>query len=319
MTRVHARAAIERALADLDLLPAIEAGFVALSEGRANVPPVGELIVEKGEVHIKYGAIAGDDRYVVKIASGFYGNPARGLASGNGLMLLFDQETGAPTDVLLDAGLLTDIRTAIAGAVAAKHLAPRDGGPVGILGTGVQARLQLRHLRGVVPFDHAVVWGRDAAKVARYRADMAGEGFSVEAAASPAALAARCRLIVTTTPAVTPLLTAADIRPGTHINAMGSDTPHKQELDAAILARAERVVADSRAQAQLRGEIFRACAAGLLDLGRVAEIGEVIAGRAAGRTQADEITVFDSTGVAVQDIKIAAAVAARLAEARGEG
>lgn len=312
MTRVHDRAAIDRALAGLDLVPAIEAGFVALSEGRANVPPVGELIVEKGEVHIKYGAIAGDDRYVVKVASGFYGNPARGLASGNGLMLLFDQETGVPTDVLLDEGHLTDVRTAVAGAVGAKHLAPRDGGPVGIVGTGMQARLQLRHLRGVVPFDHAVVWGRDAAKVVRYRDDMAAEGFRVEAAASAADLAARCRLIVTTTPASEPLLMAADIRPGTHINAMGSDTPHKQELDAAILARAGRVVADSRTQAQLRGEIFKAREAGALDMSRVAEIGEIIAGRAPGRTRATDITVFDSTGVAVQDIKIAAAVAARL-------
>lgn len=313
MTRVHTRAAIERALAGLDLVPATEAGFVALSEGRANVPPVGELIVEKGEVHIKYGAIAGDDRYVVKVASGFYGNPARGLASGNGLMLLFDQETGVPTDVLLDEGHLTDMRTAAAGAVAAKHLAPRDGGPVGIVGTGVQARLQLRLLRGVVPCMHAVVWGRDPAKVARYRADMAAEGFEVVAARNAAELAAQCRLIVTTTPATAPLLTGAGIRPGTHITAIGSDTPHKQELDAAILARADRIVADSRAQALLRGEIHKALAAGVLEMARVVEIGEVIAGRAPGRTSPDQITVFDSTGVAVQDIKIAAAVAARLA------
>ncbi|MBL8700042.1 MAG: ornithine cyclodeaminase family protein, partial [Alphaproteobacteria bacterium] len=238
----------------------------------------------------------------------------RGLASGNGLMLLFDQETGVPTDVLLDEGHLTDVRTAVAGAIGARHLAPRDGGPVGILGTGMQARLQLRHLRGIVPFDRAVVWGRDAAKVARYRDDMSAEGFRVEAAASPADLAARCRLIVTTTPATAPLLLAADIRPGTHINAMGSDTPHKQELDAAILGRADRVVADSRAQAQLRGEIHKAIASGVLDMARVAEIGEVIAGRAPGRTRTDQITVFDSTGVAVQDIKIASAVAARLAQ-----
>lgn len=313
MTRVHDLTAIKRALVGLDLVPAIEAGFVALSEGRANVPPVGELIVEKGEVHIKYGAIAGDDRYVVKIASGFYGNAARGLASGNGLMLLFDQETGVPTDVLLDEGHLTDVRTALAGAVAAKHLAPRDGGPVGIIGTGVQARLQLRYLRGVVKCDQAVVWGRDAAKRARYCEDMAAEGFRVDVAASAVDLAARCRLIVTTTPASAPLLFASDIRPGTHITAIGSDTPHKQELDAAILAKADRVIADSRAQAALRGEIFKAVEAGKLEMSRVVEIGDVIGGRAPGRTAPDQITVFDSTGVAVQDIKIAAAVAQRLA------
>ncbi len=312
MTRVHDLAAIKRALVGLDLVPDIEAGFVALSEGRANIPPVGELMLEKGEVHIKYGAIAGDSHYVVKIASGFYGNAARGLASGNGLMLLFDQETGVPTSVLLDEGHLTDVRTAIAGAVAAKHFAPRDGGPVGIIGLGVQARLQLLHLRGIVACERAIVFGRDTAKAERYRADMVALGFQIEIARSAAELAARCRLIVTTTPATAPLLFAADIRPGTHITAIGSDTPHKQELDAAILAKADLVIADSLPQARLRGEIHKALAAGAIDESRIVELGAVIARRRPGRTRADEITVFDSTGVAVQDIKIAAAVAARL-------
>ena len=312
MTRVHHLDAIKSALVGLDLVPAIEAGFVALSEGRANIPPVGELMLDKGEVHIKYGSIAGDGCYVVKIASGFYGNAALGLASGNGLMLLFDQETGVPTAVLLDEGHLTDVRTAVAGAVAARHLAPRDVTTIGIVGTGVQARLQLRYLRGVVGTTRALVLGRSSAQAARYCADMAAEGFSVGIAADAAELGARCRLIVTTTPATAPLLAAHDIHPGTHITAIGSDTPHKQELDAAILAGADRVIADSLAQCQLRGEIHKAIAAGVLAVSGVVEIGDVIAGRKPGRTRDDQITVFDSTGVAVQDIKIAAAVAARL-------
>ena len=120
---------IKGALAGLDLLPAIEAGFVACSEGRANVPPVGELLMDKGEVHIKYGCIEGDPYYVIKVASGFFSNAALGLPSGNGMMLLFSQETGEPVAVLLDEGHLTDVRTAVAGAIGAKYLAPRAPTP----------------------------------------------------------------------------------------------------------------------------------------------------------------------------------------------
>jgi ornithine cyclodeaminase len=118
MTRVLTRDVIEQALSGIDLLPLMEAGFAAYSEGRCNIPPVGELMLEKGEVHIKYGCITGGRYYVVKVASGFYGNPALGLASSNGLMLVFDQATGALETVLLDEGMLTDVRTAVAGAVA---------------------------------------------------------------------------------------------------------------------------------------------------------------------------------------------------------
>ena len=131
------RSRIEEALAELDLVPLIEEAFRGYSAGRAIVPPVGELLLEKGEVHIKYGAIGGDDYYVIKIASGFYGNAALGLPSSNGLMLVFRQDTGEPEAVLLDEGHLTDVRTAAAGAVGARALAPPEVERIGVLGAGV--------------------------------------------------------------------------------------------------------------------------------------------------------------------------------------
>jgi ornithine cyclodeaminase len=138
---------------------------------------------------------------------------------------------------------------------------------------------------------------------------MAAEGFDVAVTKDPAELGATCNLIVTTTPATEPLLRSDDIRPGTHVSAIGADAPHKQELDVGILARAQLVVADSRSQCRERGEIARALDAGAISPDQVSELGHVITGRAPRRTADDQITVFDSTGVAVQDIQIATAVA----------
>lgn len=300
---------IEKALQRLDVLPLIEAGFVAYSEGRAVVPPVGELILDEGETHIKYGFIRGEPWYVVKIASGFYRNPERGLPSGDGMMLLFSQTTGQPVATLLDRGHLTDVRTAAAGAIGARYLAPHRVERIGVAGTGVQARLQVLHLKPVTGCRSVLAWGRGDQKLDAYRRDLEAEGFEVAVTKDPAELGARCDLIVTTTPATEPLLRAEDIRPGTHVSAIGSDAPHKQELDPGILARASLVVADSRAQCRERGEIAHALDAGAISPDQVSELGEVIAGKSPRRTDDDQITVFDSTGVAVQDIQIASAVA----------
>jgi ornithine cyclodeaminase len=303
---------IERSLEGLDLLPLLERAFVAYSEGQAVVPPVGELILDAGEVHVKHGFLRGEPFYVVKIASGFYGNPARGLPSGDGLMLLFSQATGAPVALLLDHGRLTDLRTAVAGAIAARYLAPERVERIGVAGSGVQARLQLRYLRPVTDCRSVLLFGRDPRRLDACRRDVERDGFDVQVTHDPATLGSSCNLIVTATPATRPLLQASEIRPGTHVTAIGSDTPEKQELDPGILGRAHLVVADSRAQCRTRGEIARALAAGAITPERVVELGEVIAGRAPRRTGADQITVFDSTGVAVQDVAIATAVARAL-------
>ncbi|MFT4926213.1 MAG: ornithine cyclodeaminase [Phenylobacterium sp.] len=298
---------IEQALAAVapeQIIAAIEQGFVQYSQGLANVPPVGELLMDKGEVHIKYGCIGGDDFYLVKVASGFYGNPELGLASSNGLMLLFSQQTGQPVCILLDEGYLTDVRTAIAGAVAAKYLAPKVVSAIGIVGTGTQARLQPRYLKSITDCRHIVVWGRNSKKLADYQQDMQRQGFTVTVTRELGELSQKANLIVTTTPSTTVLLKAAYIRPGTHITAVGSDTADKQELESDILAMADRVVADSMSQCQQRGEISQALKAKQISADKVLELGQVIAS-GQGRSCQQHITVADLTGVAVQDIKIA--------------
>ena len=295
-------------LSSLDIIPQIEKGFQAYSEGRVVVPPVGEMILEKGEVHIKYGFVKQDEFYVIKVASGFYGNPALGLPSGNGLMLLFTQETGELVSILLDEGHLTNIRTAVAGAIVAKYMAPSKINRIGIAGAGTQGRLQLKYLKGVVACREALVWGVNQEELDAYRLDMENEGFSVETTLDASEIPALCNLIVCTTPSKTPIFRSRDIREGTHITAMGSDTPDKQELDSAILRHADLVVADSIEQCMVRGEVYKAITAGDLRKEKVIELGNIIAGRDGGRTSDRQTTVADLTGVAVQDINIATAV-----------
>ncbi len=299
---------IRSVLADLDLLTGIEEAFVAYSQGRAVVPPVGELLMDAGDVHIKYGYIRGEEYYVVKIASGFQGNAELGLPSGNGLMLLYRQKTGELVDILLDEGHLTDVRTAVAGAVAARHLSPLQVDRIGIVGTGVQARLQLQWLSRVVDCDNVLAWGRGDEQLSAYAADATRMGFTVTTTRDARDILRECNLVVTTTPAIEPLLKADELRPGTHITAIGSDTPHKQELDPAILAGADVLVADSIEQCRIRGEIHQATRSGIIAGDSVVELGDVITGDSGGRTSDDQITVADLTGVAVQDIRIAAAV-----------
>jgi len=303
-------AEIKKVLAAIDPLPLIEAGFAAYSRGEVVVPPVGELVFADppGDVHIKYGYIKRDDFYVIKVASGFTDNPKLGLPSGDGLMLVFSQKTGVLEAVLLDEGYLTNLRTAVAGAVVAKYLAPRQVSAVGIVGAGIQARMQLDWLRRVRKFDQAVVWGVDEDELGAYRRDMESPGLRIRTTLRAEEVAAAANLIVTCTPATAPILKAEWIRPGTHITAIGSDTAAKQELEAAILARADRVVVDSLSQSELRGEVYKAVSAGALTRDRLVELGRVISDEKLRRASDDEITVADLTGVAVQDIQISKAV-----------
>lgn len=310
MTMIVELPRIEEALEGLDPIAAIEDGFVAYSRGRVVVPPVGELIFRDppGDAHIKYGFIEGDDFYVVKIASGFYQNAALGLPTNSGLVLMFNQKTGALECILLDDGHLTNVRTAAAGAVAAKALAPSRVERIGIFGTGVQGRMQLEYTAPLVDCRDVVVWGRSEDALAAYKDSMGALGFAVETTRDSSAVAAACNLIITATPAMSPLLQNRDVRPGTHITAVGSDTPDKRELDPAILGRADVVVADSISQCLERGEIFHAIEAGVLARDRLVELGNVIADPSLGRTSDEQITVADLTGVAVQDIQISTAV-----------
>ena len=301
---------INSVLEQIDVVGFIEEGFVAYSRGDVVVPPVGEMLFEdpRGEAHIKYGFIKGDDYFVIKVASGFYGNVELGLPTNSGLILLFSQQTGKLLSVLLEEGHLTGVRTAAAGAVVARHMAPSNVRRIGIVGAGDQARRQLLMLDSVVDCRDVMVWGLGEAEVEAYRRDMEPLGYHVDTTLDPAELAAGCNLIVCVTPARTPLLRSDDIQAGTHITAVGSDTPEKQELDARILARADIVVADSIEQCRSRGEIYQATKAGVLDSAKPVELGDVISDAGLRRSSDDQLTVADLTGVAVQDVQIAKAV-----------
>jgi ornithine cyclodeaminase len=310
MTKIVSYEEIAVALKQIDAVAEIEEGFAALSRGLAVIPPVGEMVFEDppGETHIKYGYIKGEEYYVIKIAAGFYNNDKLGLPKRHGMMLVFEQRSGRPAYVLDDQGLLTDVRTGAAGAVVAKYLAPKRVERIGILGAGGQGRMQARFLRGVVECDDLIVWGLNRAELDKYKHDMADSGFSITGTLDAGEVAATCNLIVTVTPSTKPLLSADQVRPGTHISAFGSDTPEKTELDPHILERAEIVAVDSLPQSQLRGEIHHARKAGCISDERIVELGDLVTGKAAGRGSDEQITVADLTGVAVQDIQIAKAV-----------
>lgn len=309
---------VREALNGLDSLALIEKGFIAYSQGKVVVPPVGEMVFDHppGDVHIKYGYIVGDDYYVIKIASGFYENVNSGIPNTSGLMLLFKQQTGELICILLDEGYLTNVRTAAAGAVVARYLAPQKIECIGIIGSGIQGRMQLEYLKPVIECRDVLVWGLSERELFAYREDMEPLGFRVEITLCVSDIPARCNLIVTATPSQNPLLHVAQIRKGTHITAVGSDTPQKNELDPHILRQADIVVADSIEQSHSRGEVFRAVKTGVLSRDHVLELGHVIADKKLGRTGEDQISVADLTGVAVQDIQIAKAVARVLMEGK---
>lgn len=318
MTKVYTLPEIKQALSEINMTPFIEQGFIAYSKGDVIVPPVGELTFSDppGDTHIKYGYITGDDIYVIKIASGFYNNPELGLSSSSGLMLVFSQKTGMLQTILLDEGYLTDVRTAIAGQIGAYYLAPPTVNAIGVIGTGIQARMQVAYLQSVTPCRSVIVWGRTAEKVDQYIKDMQTTGFSVTKAESPKEVAASANLIITTTPSTSPLLFETEIQPGTHITAMGSDTEHKQELDVQILASADIIIADSLPQCRERGEISKALDAGVISENNIMELGQYISTSPVPKRTDSATSIIDLTGVAVQDIQIAAAVCQQLSNTR---
>jgi len=303
---VEVLSAIERC----DPIAAMERAFAAYSRGDGIAPPPGELIFENppGEVHVKYGYLRGDDIYVVKVASGFSGNVEKGVPTSDGLVMAFRRDTGEPAALLLDRGRLTDIRTAAAGAVCAKHLALASVEAVGVLGTGIQAELQVRWLKKVRAFQRVLVWGRNAARVDDLRKRLEADGLTVEPARSPAEVAAGANLIVTATASHTPLLAARDVRPGTHITAMGADTMEKTELAPDLLATADVLAVDSRSAGAVRGDLAKGLATGAIGMEKPVELGALIDGRAVGRTHPTQITVALLTGLAVQDAALAADV-----------
>ncbi|KAA0968100.1 ectoine utilization protein EutC [Aureimonas fodinaquatilis] len=299
---------------DLDAVNTVEAAFVALAEKPVVMPPILRLdIVEnRGEVDVKTAYVPGIDSFAIKISPGFFNNPALGLPSVNGMMVLLSAQTGLVEALLLDNGYLTDIRTAAAGAVAARHMARADAKSVAVFGAGVQAQLQLQALMRVRPIEKATIWARDHAKALSTAALLAERlKIDVSAVEQPEAAAAMADIIVTTTPAEEPILNAEWVRAGTHITAMGSDAEHKNEIDPRLLAMSH-YVADRLSQTRILGELHHAIAAGAMRSDHeFPELGAVAAGKSAGRLDAASITLADLTGTGVQDTAIATLAHAR--------
>jgi ornithine cyclodeaminase len=255
---------------------------------------------EQAEIHVKSSYRQGGRYFVLKIASTFPGNVQRGLSTGNGMVLLCSAETGEPLALLADQGHLTDLRTAAVAAMTARELKRRDR-VLGILGTGIQARLQAEMHADVLPLEEILVWGRDAGRARACCFDIATllPHVRVELAASAADVAHRARLIVTTTSTRAPLLHAVDVQPGTHVSAVGSDSPGKKELDPGILQRAALLLADSRRQCEKLGELQHAPS----EWQRAREIGDFCL--TPEPIAADAVTVADFTGLGVEDLFIA--------------
>ncbi len=310
MSKIIKLEQIKEILKSIDPIQKIEEGFVAYSQGKVVVPPIGEMIFENppGDCHIKYGYIKGDDYYIIKIAAGFYDNPKIGLPGYSGLMLLFSQKTGELVCILLDEGHLTNVRTAAAGAVVAKYMAPKKVHRIGIIGPGVQGRMQLQYLKTIIDCKDVIACGITQQELDAYKKDMDLLGYNIKTTLNTEDVTSTCNFVVTCTPSKTPLIYADQIQKGTHITAMGSDTPEKQELDSAILKKADRVIVDSIDQSQSRGECFRAIKNGMINKEDLIELGVMISNKTLQRASDEEITVADLTGVAVQDIQISKAI-----------
>lgn len=301
---------INSLLPKADLFNDIMQGFVAFSKGEAVIPPVGELLIpeHEGEVHIKYGYLKSAPYYVVKIASGFYDNAKLGLPTGNGLMLLFDKGNGQLKSILQDEGHLTDIRTAVAGALSVSSLAHKSMKKVGIVGTGIQAHLQLEYLSKVWEIESAFIWGRNEEKAHAYPAEMSHLKFPIHPLSDLEELCQKSDIIITTTPAKKALVQSEWIQAPKCIVAVGSDTPEKGELDPTLYKKASLSVVDSLAQSQSRGEVFQARKNGFVSDQTVVELGSQIDKKEKLQKEQKGITIVDLTGIAVQDLMIAKAI-----------
>jgi len=307
---------------DPDAINCIEEAFAALAGGNVMMPPILSMAIAEynGEVDVKTAYVPGINSFAIKMSPGFFDNPKIGLPSTSGLMILFSARTGVLEALLLDNGYLTDVRTAAAGAVAAKHLSRKDARVACIVGTGMQAWLQLKALTLVRPITTAQIWGRDPVKAEKLADEVSGQyGIQAIAQSNLQKAVTDADIVVTTTPASEPLIQADWLRAGQHITAMGSDQDHKNELAPDCMTKADLYVADRLSQTEILGELRSAISAGQSGrIKRIVELGHVVAGSETGRNDEDEITIADLTGTGIQDTAIAT-FAHRLAVAADVG
>ncbi|OIS94393.1 cyclodeaminase [Brucella cytisi] len=294
---------------DLESVACVEDAFRALASGGVSMPPILRLDIpaERGEVDVKTAYIPGLDSFAIKVSPGFFNNPSIGLPSTNGLMIQFSAKTGLIEALLLDNGYLTDVRTAVAGAVAAKYLARENARVATIIGAGMQAGMQLEALKLVRPITEARIWARnfDSAKKAAQNFTQK-LGIPVTAIADAKEACDGTDIIVTTTPSETPLIKAEWLAPGQHVTAMGSDAEHKNEIDPTLFQRSIIYVADSLSQTRRLGELHHAISAGIVAADTVfPELGQIVLNAPTFQRKAEDITFCDLTGTGVQDTAIA--------------
>ena len=284
----------------------ISAAYVASSSGNVQTGDVVHLSFpgSNGDCHVKSGHINNTESYVIKIASGFYDNPSKGLPSSNGMMLAFSASTGEPTAILKDEGWLTDMRTGIGGAIATKALAAKNAEKVLIIGSGIQAQYQAKCLASLMPerpFNFNI-WGRNTGTSAALVEELRGDNLNADVAKNLDEEVPLADIIITTTPATSSLFGDNLVRPGTHITAIGADTYGKQELPTSLIESASLLVCDMISQSLNHGE-FQVI--NDTDLSKkVLELGNILSNSCAGRTSDYDITIADLTGIAAQDIAI---------------
>ena len=290
------------------LIPIIEEAFKSLALGKTVMPPILRLDIEKyhGESDVKAAYIDGLDSYAIKVASGFFNNPKLGIPSSNGLMILLDSQTGVLKTVLLDKGYLTDIRTAIAGAISAKYLSNTDATKAGVIGAGIQARLQLESLLLVRKINKAYIWARETDKANKFCEKLKYLNINLEVCNLIEDVVKKSDIVITTTPSKSPLIKNDWLKKGLHITAMGSDAEQKNELEPLIIKSCDYYIPDSLSQTKILGELHHAINKNIVPSDKnYNELGNVILNPNLGRKNKDDITVCDLTGTGVQDTAIA--------------
>jgi ornithine cyclodeaminase/alanine dehydrogenase-like protein (mu-crystallin family) len=285
-----------------DALEAVRSAFVRLEAGEATLPPIMDFVFDGGEAHVKGAWLRGDPYWAVKAATGFAGRGASGVS------VVLSALDGQLAAVVMDGGLLTELRTAAAGALAASLLARESVSQVCVVGAGGQARFQVEALLGVRRVERVVVWARRPAAASACADELnARLGVCASAADDLEAAVRGSDLVVTVTPSTSPLIRSGWLAPGTHLTAIGSDMPGKQEVEAGVLRGADLVVADSPAVARVNGELQHA-----------GDVDAVALGLLPRRGDPDDVTVCDLVGIGVQDAAVASVVVSRALE-RGIG
>ncbi|MGH2874035.1 MAG: ornithine cyclodeaminase family protein [Solirubrobacteraceae bacterium] len=306
-------ARLRETVSAVDLIDAMRDAFIAVSERRVRYT-FSLLDLDAGDVHVKAAGEVGGGSYIVKVAASVPSNRDRGLPTAGGAIMLCSADSAAPVALLVDEHHLTNARTAAAGALATDVLAAPGASTVAVLGSGIQARAQVLTLATLRPLSRVVVWARRSDAAAATARDLELALPNVGVATEPSARAAveSSEIVVTTTASKEPLVHEGWLAPGHHVTALGADDDTERELTSGCFETADLIVVDSREQTVATAELAQAVAEQAVDASQPTELGEILAGRAPGRSRPEQITIAKLTGLAAQDLAAAKVACARL-------